>query len=101
MTGVAPRPRPARMSQMSTPDNSTASVDLLWLPLGAGEPLGIVRRSGRIFEAIQAHHQHRRRYDLHHGHPGRLRYLRETQGRDKERASPASRSSGHGGRGFG
>lgn len=43
-----------------------ASVELYWLPLGAGEPLGIVRRSGRVFEAIEAHHQRRNPCDLYH-----------------------------------
>jgi hypothetical protein len=39
---------------------------LYWLPLAAGEPLGIVRRSGQVFETIEAHHQHRRPCDLYH-----------------------------------
>lgn len=43
-----------------------ASVDLYWLPLGAGEPLGIVRRSGRAFEAAEARYQHRAPCDLYH-----------------------------------
>jgi hypothetical protein len=43
-----------------------ARVDLYWLPLGAGEPLGIVRRSGRTFEAVEARYQHRARCDLYH-----------------------------------
>jgi hypothetical protein len=46
--------------------DAMASVDLYWLPLGAGEPLGIVRRSGKVFEAIEAHHQHRAPCDLYH-----------------------------------
>lgn len=43
-----------------------AGVDLYWLPLGAGQPLGIVRRSGRTFEAFEAYHQHRDVCDLYH-----------------------------------
>jgi hypothetical protein len=41
-----------------------ASVDLYWLPLGAGGR--IVRWNGRIFEALAAHHQHRPARDLYH-----------------------------------
>jgi hypothetical protein len=42
----------------------TAAVDLHWIPLGAGGR--VVPFSGRIFEAIQAARQHRRRCDLYH-----------------------------------
>jgi hypothetical protein len=41
-----------------------ASIDLFWLPLGAGGRS--VRWNGRIFEALVAHHQHRRALDLYH-----------------------------------
>ena len=41
-----------------------ASVDLYWIPLGAGEH--IVRLSGRLFEAISAWLQRRPRSDLYH-----------------------------------
>ena len=44
----------------------SASVDLYWLPLGAGEAHPSVRRSGRAFEALVAHHEHRGRRDLYH-----------------------------------
>jgi hypothetical protein len=41
-----------------------ASVDLYWLPLGAGTHC--VRWNGRIFEALVAHHEHREARDLYH-----------------------------------
>jgi hypothetical protein len=43
-----------------------ASVDLYWLPLGAGDAHPSVRWSGRLFEALVAHHEHRGRRDLYH-----------------------------------
>lgn len=42
----------------------TSSVDLYWIPLGAGTP--IVQASGRIFEALAAWRQRRSRRDLYH-----------------------------------
>ena len=42
----------------------TAAVDLYWIPLGAGGHS--VRFNGRVFEAIEATRQHRRRCDLYH-----------------------------------
>jgi hypothetical protein len=42
----------------------TAAVDLYWIPLGAGGHC--VRFNGRVFEAIEAARQHRRRCDLYH-----------------------------------
>ena len=42
------------------------SVDLYWLPLAAGEALGIGRMSGRVFEAIAARRQKRDVCDLYH-----------------------------------
>jgi hypothetical protein len=36
-----------------------ASVELYWLPLGAGDASRCVRWNGRIFEAIKARRQHR------------------------------------------
>jgi hypothetical protein len=42
----------------------TATVDLLWIPLGAGQR--VVRASGRMFEAMSALSQRRSRYDLYH-----------------------------------
>jgi hypothetical protein len=43
-----------------------ASVDLYWLPLGAGEGNQCVRSSGRLYEALAAARQHRGRSDLYH-----------------------------------
>ena len=42
----------------------TATVDLLWIPLGAGQR--VVRASGRMFEAMSALLQRRARCDLYH-----------------------------------
>jgi hypothetical protein len=42
----------------------TAAVDLYWIPLGAGGHC--VRFNGRVFEAIEAARQHRKRCDLYH-----------------------------------
>ena len=42
----------------------TATVELLWIPLGAGQH--VVRLSGRAFEAISAVIQHRHPSDLYH-----------------------------------
>jgi len=47
---------------MST--SSAATVDLYWIPLGAGGHS--VRFNGRVYEALKAARQHRRRYDLYH-----------------------------------
>jgi hypothetical protein len=41
-----------------------ASVDLYWLPLGAGGHF--VRLNGRVYEAIQAYRERRRALDLYH-----------------------------------
>jgi hypothetical protein len=43
-----------------------ASVDLYWLPLGAGDNTHCVRTNGHIFEAVSAHHGHRPRGYLYH-----------------------------------
>jgi hypothetical protein len=43
-----------------------ASVDLYWLPLGAGAGNQCVRGSGRLYEALTAMRQHRGRADLYH-----------------------------------
>lgn len=49
--------------QLST---SPASVDLYWLPLGAGDNGHCVRTNGRIFEWATARLQRRERRDLYH-----------------------------------
>jgi hypothetical protein len=46
------------------PATGGATVDLYWIPLGAGGHS--VRFNGRVFEAIAAAHQHRPRRDLYH-----------------------------------
>lgn len=43
-----------------------ASVDLYWLPLGAGDAGRCVRGSGRLYEAVAAKQHHRARSDLYH-----------------------------------
>jgi hypothetical protein len=58
-----------------------ASVELYWLPLGAGDASHCVRWNGRIFEAIAARRHHRQACDLYHSalivHLGRDRYTIE------------------------
>ena len=44
----------------------SASVDLYWLPLGAGDASQCVRWNGRVFEALAAGYEHRERCDLYH-----------------------------------
>jgi hypothetical protein len=46
------------------PATGGATVDLYWIPLGAGGHS--VRFNGRVFEAIVAARQHRRRCELYH-----------------------------------
>jgi hypothetical protein len=41
-----------------------ASIELYWLPLGAGG--WFVRLNGRIWEAVHARREHRRPLDLYH-----------------------------------
>jgi hypothetical protein len=43
-----------------------ASVDLYWLPLGAGDASRCVRWNGRIYEALAARREHRESLDLYH-----------------------------------
>jgi hypothetical protein len=45
---------------------SEALLELLWIPLGAGEKSGLVHASGRAFEAVSARLQRRARCDLFH-----------------------------------
>jgi len=51
--------------QPAAGEPSETSVDLYWIPLGAGGS-GLVRMNGRIYEAIQARRQRRRPFDLYH-----------------------------------
>lgn len=46
--------------------SANTSVELYWLPLGAGDNTHCVCTNGRIFEAVIARHEHRRRYELYH-----------------------------------
>jgi hypothetical protein len=46
--------------------HNRASVDLYWLPLGAGTGGQCVRGSGRLYEALTATRRHRPRLDLYH-----------------------------------
>jgi hypothetical protein len=55
--------RPGRRPQ---PTQGPASVDLYWLPLGAGAGNQLVRVSGYAYEALAAARQHRGRTDLYH-----------------------------------
>lgn len=45
---------------------SPASLDLYWIPLGAGDPLPIVRWNGRLYEAVDARRQHRPACAIYH-----------------------------------
>ena len=51
-------------TQPTAPESSKAGIDLYWLPLGAGG--WFVRLNGRIYEAIKALLDRRRRFDLYH-----------------------------------
>ena len=51
---------------MSMSQVAAASVDLYWLPLGAGDNTHCVRINGRIFEAVAARYERRARCDLYH-----------------------------------
>jgi len=42
------------------------SVALSWIPLGAGDRIGLVRASGRLFELLQSRRDHRRPGQLFH-----------------------------------
>jgi hypothetical protein len=53
-----------RMGTVPTVDETSGSVDLYWIPLGAGAR--VVRFSGKVFEALSALVQRRARCDLYH-----------------------------------
>jgi len=67
-------------------EESDASVDLYWLPLGAGGHS--VRLNGRIFEAVAARLQHRSPCDLYHS----ALIVRVQEGRFVIEQAPAGRS---------
>ena len=46
--------------------SSPASLDLYWIPLGAGDPLPIVRWNGRLYEAFTSRRHHRQAGALYH-----------------------------------
>ena len=54
------------MSLKSAMNRRRASVELYWLPLGAGDPTPLVRWNGRIFEALVARRDHRKPQALYH-----------------------------------
>lgn len=51
---------------LTTPAALDASVDLFWLPLGAGPRRGIVRLSGRIYEQLAARRGRRHPQAIYH-----------------------------------
>ncbi|QCX27691.1 hypothetical protein [Nocardioides jishulii] len=53
------------MTTSRRPDDR-ASVDLYWLPLGAGAGGQCVRGCGRLYEGLAAARRHRQRADLYH-----------------------------------
>jgi hypothetical protein len=62
---VVPQPKPTGASEPPfAPAASEGSIDLYWLPLGAGG--WFVRLNGRIYEAIHALLERRRPLDLYH-----------------------------------
>ena len=46
--------------------NPWSGIDLLWIPLGAGSTLPVVRWNGRLYEAIAARREGRPPRDLYH-----------------------------------
>jgi hypothetical protein len=46
--------------------DARTGVDLLWIPLGAGSRLPVVRWNGRLYEAIAARRERRAPRDLYH-----------------------------------
>ena len=54
------------MNPVQSQQPKFASVELHWLPLGAGDTSACVRWNGRIFEATAARSQHRQAWDLYH-----------------------------------
>lgn len=47
-------------------DHDPPSVEVLWIPLGAGPGAGVVRRSGRFYEALAARRERRAPCALYH-----------------------------------
>jgi membrane protease YdiL (CAAX protease family) len=64
-TTAQTQPKPTGGSELPiAPEASKASIDLYWLPLGAGG--WFVRLNGRIYEAIEGLLERRRPLDLYH-----------------------------------
>jgi hypothetical protein len=63
---AAPASSMARPSGLHYQDTAGSSVDLFWLPLGAGAGGRCVRGSGHLYEALAASRRHRSRSDLYH-----------------------------------
>ena len=61
---VPAQPRLTGTAAPSLPGAASASIELYWLPLGAGG--WFVRLNGRIWEALHARLEHRRPLDLYH-----------------------------------
>jgi hypothetical protein len=53
-----------KLDDPDRPPPVAAGVDLYWLPLGAGGHF--VRFNGRVYEAVRARREHRRRLDIYH-----------------------------------
>jgi hypothetical protein len=64
MANTAASLRAVRPAGLLPPAGATASIELYWLPLGAGG--WFVRLNGRVWEAIHARLEHRRPLDLYH-----------------------------------
>ncbi len=80
------------MSLSGTPDgtagDSEASVDLYWLPLGAGGHS--IRLNGRVFEAVASRLEGRTAYDLYHS----ALIVRVPEGRFVIEQAPVPRGDG-------
>ncbi len=55
-----------READAITADSAQSAVDLLWIPLGAGSRVPVVRWNGRLYEAMSARRERRPRRDLYH-----------------------------------
>ncbi|MFN0090287.1 MAG: hypothetical protein ACKVWR_08480 [Acidimicrobiales bacterium] len=56
--------RPSSLDAVQATDDEESTVDLYWIPLGAGSPA--VQASGRLFESVSARIKRRPRCDLYH-----------------------------------
>jgi hypothetical protein len=81
-------PRVVTRSTLRADEMPEASVDLYWLPLGAGGHS--VRLNGRVFEAVASRLQRRPSYDLYHS----ALEVRVHEGRFVIEQAPVGRSDG-------